>query len=57
MSFLKKMQDQTKAGNGNRQYNTFGVILSLETATKTQDGSLELVGTVLNNNKQLGRRR
>ncbi|KVR89537.1 hypothetical protein [Burkholderia vietnamiensis] len=54
MSFLKKMQDQTKAGNGNRQYNTFGVILSLETATKTQDGSLELVGTVLNNNKQLG---
>ncbi|MFM0265508.1 hypothetical protein [Paraburkholderia sediminicola] len=52
MSFLKKLQE-SKSTTSNRQYNTFGVIMSLQTAVKAHDGSLELVGTVLNNNKQL----
>lgn len=55
MKSLKQMQAEAakKAeGNGKKQYNTFGLVLSVLTAVE-QDGGVKLTGSVLNSNKSL----
>lgn len=51
MGALKKLQE-TKGAAGEKKYNAFGVVFSVDTATEVQDG-LKLTGKVLNTNQQV----
>ncbi|MDH0342031.1 hypothetical protein [Chromobacterium haemolyticum] len=53
MALLKTLQASSKGAAGEKKYNAFGVVFSVETAKQEADGNLKLTGKVLNTNKHV----